>query len=366
MLQDGKRVYAIDLARGLAVLFMILIHVQITYSDAAFQSSALGLIIDFLGDAPAAPVFMALMGISFYYSRNTDFKSGVKRGLYIIFLGYVLNFLRGVMPLWIAAAVSPTAYAAIPPEVTVLKDAILELDILHFAGLALIVMAVLRELKTSKYVLLGLAIAIAIAAPMLWTLGSGIPVLGHFLDYLWGDKPSPVECLGNFVSFPFFPWFSFALLGMFLGDYLTKSGRSLHEAFNRMGIAGAVVIALSLPVLLSNYSYHMGDFYHCRTVAVVFMAGFIMAWLWLCNLVIEKLPMNKAFDLLFNWSRNVNAIYIIQWVLIMLGADAVLGFNKLSFAGSVGVMAGGVVLTHLISEGWLALKRRLASGKKAA
>jgi hypothetical protein len=40
---------------------------------------------------------------------------------------------------------------------------------------------------------------------MLWGKGADIPVIGHLLDYLWENKPSTEHCIGNLVSFPFFP-----------------------------------------------------------------------------------------------------------------------------------------------------------------
>jgi hypothetical protein len=157
MSQDGKRIIAMDLARGLAVFFMILVHVEITFSTAEVDKSVFGQIIEFLGGPPAAPVFMAMMGVSFCLSRNRDLKSGVMRGLKIFLLGYVLNILRGVLPIMLADAFAPGKYAQIPPEVANLADAFWEIDILQFAGLALIAMAILRELKAGPRTLLALA-----------------------------------------------------------------------------------------------------------------------------------------------------------------------------------------------------------------
>ncbi len=78
MSQDKTRLRAIDLARGLAVFFMILVHVLITYSAPDVEHSLFGEIVGFQGGPPAAPVFMALMGISFYYSKHTGFNIASK------------------------------------------------------------------------------------------------------------------------------------------------------------------------------------------------------------------------------------------------------------------------------------------------
>ena len=263
MNQAGKRVYAVDLARGLAVFFMILVHVLITNGNSEVEHSLFGEIIDRLGETPAAPVFMATMGISFYYSRNTELMAGIKRGLYIILLGYVLNFFRGVLPVFLIKLLAPSMAAGIPEAVANYYDVFMELDILHFAGLSLIVMAVFRELKVNKYFFLLLAGVVAIVSPILWGIHVNTPVLDHLLDYLWGDKPSPVECIGNLVSFPFFPWFFFVLIGMFLGQTLVTSADP-NKTFKFAGIIGSLILIVSSIIIDGNFGYQMNDYYHSR------------------------------------------------------------------------------------------------------
>jgi surface polysaccharide O-acyltransferase-like enzyme len=167
-MSQQERVYAVDLARGLAVAFMIWVHVLLTYSTPEVVNSIFGIIIAFLGSPPAAPVFMTLMGLSFYYSRNKDLKSGIRRGLQIILFGYLLNFFRGVLPVYMTGLLAPSKAAGIPAAVADYMDAFLELDILQFAGLAFIVMSLIRYWKVNKYVLLFLALVIAVISPYMW------------------------------------------------------------------------------------------------------------------------------------------------------------------------------------------------------
>ena len=352
-----QRVHSIDLARGLAVLFMIWVHVLITYSSHDVIKSTPGLVVGFLGGPLAAPVFMALMGVSFYYSRNTTFRPSAIRGLKIILLGYILNILRGVLPVFLVSEFLPNMAASIPGAVADYYSAFLELDILQFAGLALIVMAIIRELKPDKYVLLLLAAVVAIVSPMLWGIGSDIPVAGHFLDYLWGDIPSNEMCVGNFVSFPFFPWFSFVLVGMFLGDTFSRS-TDLHKSFNDVGMIGFLVLIVSSIIVVPDLGYHLGDYYHCRPAAVAMITGIVLTWLYVCNVIVEKIKMDRFFGLAYYWSRNVTSIYVIQWVIIMVGADAITGFNKCSYSMTAAIMIIMPVASHLINEIFLNLKKR--------
>ena len=59
-----ERVRGFDLARGLAVLFMILVHVLWHWGAPDTWTSPIGQVISFLGGPTAAPVFMFLMGAS--------------------------------------------------------------------------------------------------------------------------------------------------------------------------------------------------------------------------------------------------------------------------------------------------------------
>jgi len=363
MASRENRIAAIDLGRGLAVLFMIGVHVLITYSTVEVQHSIFGYVIGFLGSPPAAPVFMTLMGVSFYFSRNTGLAAGIKRGLQIILLGYLLNFLRGVVPVALARWWVPATAAGIPDAVANVHDALTELDILQFAGLSLIVMAILRQLQVNRYVLLVLAAVTAYVSPMLWGITSDLPGAAYVLDYLWGDKPSPVECIGNLVSFPFFPWFTFVLVGMYLGDTLSKS-TDPHRTLRRAGLAGAGLLLVGSVIVAPDLAYQFNDFYHSRPVAMAVMVGFVLAWVYLCDLAVigaARLKwgaLDSVLNVLYYWSRNITSIYVFQWVLIMVGADLLFGFNTSSYLTTIAIIIGVTAASHLLNEIYLSIRTR--------
>src|SRR5688572_6388070 len=99
--RQTERVRALDLARGLAIVFMIGVHVLWHWGAPDTWTSPIGQVISFLGGPTAAPVFMFLMGASLAFSSRTSFRSLAVRGLWLLWLGYLLNFLRGVIPAWL-------------------------------------------------------------------------------------------------------------------------------------------------------------------------------------------------------------------------------------------------------------------------
>lgn len=101
-INTGRQV-EIDIARGLAVLFMIIIHVQIYFASPHLLDTHFADFNDFTGDIPAAPMFMFLMGIGINYTRRSDPALMARRGIGLLGAGYLLNFVRGFCPTEFAA-----------------------------------------------------------------------------------------------------------------------------------------------------------------------------------------------------------------------------------------------------------------------
>jgi hypothetical protein len=160
----------------------------------------------------------------------------------------------------------------------------------------------------------------------------------------------------NLVSFPFFPWFAYVLVGMFLGDILKRS-TNLNKTFRKIGLAGVLISLASLAIIAPNYSYYCGDFYHSRSGFAAFVVGFISVWIYLCNLAVEYIKPNPAFATIYYWSRSVNIISLVQRVLIMWGADAIHGLNQSSYYTTVTVMLFMVIASHALTELYLHLGR---------
>ncbi len=229
-----------------------------------------------------------------------------------------------------------------------LLNIFLLIDILQFAGLAYIIMAFFREFNLGKYWLLIIAFAITLLSPLLWGVKTELPIVSRFLDLIWGDLPSDNGFIGNGVCFPLFPWLSFPLLGMVIGDYF-KNTTVLNNAYRKTGIIGFVVLVLGIIITLTNIEYHYKEYYHSRQGFMIFMLGFIMTWLYLCNLLIRKIPNNKVFELLFDWSRNVTNIYFIQWVLIAWGI-AIFSTNESQYLMTIVLMLFIGIASHLLSK----------------
>ncbi len=345
---QNNRLLSIDLARGLAVLFMIAVHTLQVYASPNVKNSLFGQIIEFLGGPPAAPVFMTLMGFSFIYSSQSEFKPKLFRGIKIFLSGYILNIIRGVLPFTLSSYLKLDIAKTFPLEKLNVFTIFTIVDILQFAGIALMIMAVIQELKINKYIILFSAFLISMLSPFLWGLSLNIPVIDQILELFCGDQLIEFSFIDNKIAFPVFPWLSFPLLGMFLGDTV-KNSKYHNITFKYFGIIGILVLLFGVAISYSNYYYHFNDYYHSRQGGMLFMFGFVLFWLYLTKFAIDKLPMNRFFELLFKWSNGVTNIYFIQWIII-IWSIGFFGINKSSFTTIIILILTFTLISHFINE----------------
>jgi uncharacterized membrane protein len=346
--KQNNRLLSIDLARGLAVFFMISVHTLEVFANQEVKNSVFGQIIAFLGGPPAAPVFMTLMGFSFIYSSKSELKPKLFRGFKIFLSGYLLNILRGVIPFSLASYLNMDVVKTFPIEKFNEYTILTTVDILQFAGIALMIMSIIQALNINKYLILVSAFLISMISPFLWGIKIDLPIIDQVLELFWGDQPIEFSFIANKIAFPVFPWLTFPLLGMFLGETV-KNSTDTNRIFNYFGLAGIVFVLIGGAISYNNFNYHFNDYYHSRQGAMLFMCGFVMGWLYLTKLVIDNIPTNSFFDLLFQWSKGVTNIYFIQWIII-LWSIAFFGINRSSFTTTILLILIFTGISHFTNQ----------------
>ena len=345
LLTTDGRLRFLDLARGLAIVFMVFQHVQIMFAAGSGEDSALGVTFLLLGTAPAAPVFMVAMGLLFGSSSRTGVRSGVVRGLQLFALGYVLNLARFAAPLLVLGDAH-----AIDVFGGTWWGPLFEIDILQLAGLSLIVLGPVKRYVRDPRLVLTLAAAVAIVAPLLWGVGGG----NVALDPLWG--------LGEWVSFPLFPWLAYPLLGLALAGFTARaaSATRLLRGWALAGAGAALAGVALLPFAPGPGGIlAFGDYYRSGLPVQLLLAGFVLLWLPFLWWLDRRLSWRVVPRYLTSLSRTITAVYLIQWVLIGWLAIGLGVFDQPSWvAALLGVAV--LVASHLLALGYerLAAKRR--------
>lgn len=338
---SGRQV-ELDIAKGLAVLFMILIHVQGDFGTETMQKSSVGNILSFLGGVPSAPVFMFLLGTGVVYSRKQDVQTFVKRGFQLIISGYVLNFFRGTLPVIVQGIYEGESF---------FQEAVFDffnVDILQFAGLALIFIGLIKKWQLKNWAILSIALCTTI--------------LNYFLKFIWVENEwlSAVSSLfwgSSYKShFPFMTWIFYPLMGMIFASYLIRCTDKKKMYTILMILSFLVMIPFTY---ISWYFTPEGDYgyYHHGFVSNIQLTAMVLFWIGLLYFVAMPMPasVKKYFARL---SANVNNIFAIHWVIIGWSA-IVLGYNDM---GVLGVLVTALMIA-VISDGLAVLYKWLKTKK---
>lgn len=321
-----NRILAIDLARGISVLMVIIVHVLWIYGDVATQTETwIGSIVHFIGKG--TPMFLIAMGISFMLSRNQSIMLSIKRAFYILGVGYLMNFLKFVLPTLVGTMPDNfiEAYGwAVPVNLENMIYMLGTGDILQLAGISLLFMGIINKLFKNKYVPLIIALCIAVLTKEVHGFRFGFAGADYLLDLLWGAEWN--------VYFAVFPWFSFILVGMFFGMWYKERGESDNYMFIRMLIAGVVLMAIGGGLCYFNFEYHFGDYFHLGPGGTLYLAGFNLVLMWFANLLVTRIKENSIFRFFYYCSKRVTTIYVIQWVIICWGMG-VLGYQQFGIVG---------------------------------
>ena len=89
----------LDIAKALAIIFMIFCHVIIFASFSNLSiSPGFEMILNQMVANIAAPVFMFCMGIGIVFSRHNQYNILIKRGVELLLLGYFVNIGAQILP----------------------------------------------------------------------------------------------------------------------------------------------------------------------------------------------------------------------------------------------------------------------------
>lgn len=330
-----ERIRAFDLAAGLAVFFMILVHVLWHWGRPETWTTPIGEAISYAAGPTAAPVFAFLMGASLGAAPRTTFGTMAARGLWLVFLGYVLNFLRGVIPATLgfsAGVITPQQVA--PYDAWWLATTV---DLHMMIGLSLLAAAALRTRLEPGWSWVAIAALVVLVAPPVRTFTAGTPLIDAPLTPILGHAPN--------VYYAVIPWLAFPLIGAAFGAAMARS-RDRGRLFGRAAIGGAVVLVLGLGLIaLERPGFDVFTYWRMPISFAVAIVGLILVWLALGEAVTRIPAIDRRLGVVYGWSDRVIAMYFAHWIIVGC-AIGLVGFRALDLPAVLLAMAAAVVVTH--------------------
>jgi len=333
--RTAPRVVAIDLGRGAAVAVMVIVHTLWMYGSPATQESSYGAFVHFLGKG--TPMFLLAMGFSYMLSRRQTLARSARRGLYILAVGYAMNVLKFIVPIEVFGTMPETFIEAYGWSSPLSSSQLLYLvgtgDILQLAGLALIVMGVVRRYVQSPAGLLVLSFVTAAASGPLHGYRPGIPLIDGLSDLLWGAEWN--------VYFPVVPWIAVIFFGMALGTAYLRSSSDPEPVFRRMLPLGAALATGGAWLCYVDPDLHLRDFFHLGPGGAVHLMGVSAMLFWFAHRTRNFWTKNALGRFFQSCSHRVTSLYVVHWVAICWGMGIV-GYHELDVGGVV--IASAIVL----------------------
>lgn len=259
-----KRIIYVDIMRAFAVIMMIQGHTVDTFLAEEYRTmESVGYSIWHTMRGFTAPIFMFTAGMIFTYllksdhyefSKNPRVKKGLKRGLMLIAIGYLLRY--PTYRIFDFSYVSQRQW-----------DIFFAVDALHLIGFGMLV--ILLSLYVGKKLKINLNFVLTFLILILLTVSSFIARVewNNYLPQILSSYLT--RSYGSF--FPLFPWLIYVLSGALLGNFLYKN----DEIYLKKRFSFIVsLIGLSL-VLISSVLFYLESITEGEIKYWMFMNGYI-------------------------------------------------------------------------------------------
>lgn len=302
----GRQV-EIDIMKAITVaFFMILCHVY-EHDTTGFDTTLTWISDEFLGGL-AAPVFMFAMGFGMKYSRSSNLKKQYWRGVKLLTFGQALNILRYALPYQL--------YWSMTGDEIYLRSQALNFssDIMQFAGLAFLLVALTKQLKFSDLHTLIFAVVLNLAGTLLAGVQTGSYAFDQLIGMFWGTETESY--------FPLFNWFIFVAAGQLFGKWyrrLTDKSRfyAITAPVSALCFAAfTYIVAFTEPGFFCFNDEVGHGFCWMRLPDVIGCISCFPVMFAICYWMAQLLP-EKTHKYLCHPAVNVNPYYNVSWVVIM-------------------------------------------------
>ncbi|MBD5139790.1 MAG: acyltransferase [Ruminococcus sp.] len=303
----------LDLAKAVLIFCLALVHCVIECTPEEQLAHGLPFFFDsVIGGPLGAPMFMFAMGFGMVYTKRHEPGDYVRRGIRIGITGYVLNLCRFLVPFLAGYLLTGDIEKYIKP----LPYRVLGNDMLQFAALAMVMIALFVRLHLSNAAMLLICLGMSAVGTFLKGVDAGSPAGNIFLGYLIGTEDSAGAV---FSDFPLLNWLIVPVSGYVFGGLLLHV-KNKDLFYGILSTAGILVCMAYFPPAIRGGRGMFGEgqncYYHIATTDVLVSIAAAVGILGIYHVIAPHLP-RRVLGCVTEISRNINAVYCIHWVFVM-------------------------------------------------
>ena len=363
---NTERQIELDFGKALPVLCLPFVHCFIECTPSEGLDHGIPFLFDYVIGSPiSAPMFVFCMGVCIAYTKKNSASDLAKRAGKLFLIGMLLNICRFLFPYLIGYAITGEAGKYLEP----LLYRVLGNDILQFASLSFLCIALFVKLKIPDVIMLLLSFGASLIG---WgfndvDLGNSAAnvILGHFI----GTE----DAAGLVISdFPLLNWLIVPVAGYVFGRLLLRV-RDKDAFYLRIF---PIPLVLSVSFLIVEYFLGIGmnrpggenTYYHATTYDVIAFIALTVGLLGVYRFVGKIMP-EKIRAFLTGVSRGITSIYCIHWVFVVLITNVLLyvvrGTQELPVWQTLVLSFAILVISLILSQLWRKYKKGKAQHEKA-
>lgn len=320
-----KRYYEIDLVRTITLLTLPLIHV---YEYIGYQSQMSDLLTDSavnLLKGPymfltliACPILVICLGMNVVFSKNSTAEKLIKRGIILLVVELVFNFVRYVIPGLIGIGLGGVENTDAFYLALWMVYGMINGDVLALAGYSLILFGLFKKLNLKPLHVFAISIVMFIADLFIYK------TLGIYLANTLSTYPN--EIFGHFIYvnedsiFPLLRWFIFPASGYLFGSYINSK-----DIFKKVGIISLIIVLIGFinislmgenPLLVFNVVENYNEL-----TPMILIGEIALAYLCICFIYeiyhLLRLELKLKFNAFISkFSGLITYYYMIQWTIV--------------------------------------------------
>lgn len=322
---DEKRINTgrqteVDFAKAVIIFFLAFIHCIIECTPAENLTSGIPYLFDsVIGGPLAAPMFIFAMGFGMIYTKKDSPKDFAVRGIKLGLISYVLNICRFLIPYLIGYAVTGEHEKYIQP----LVYKVLGCDVLQFASISMLIMALVLYLKIPDIIL----IIGSVLLSFLGTYLNGTDLGNNPLNIIFGYFIGTEDQAGNIISdFPILNWFIVLVSGYIFGKILmyVKNKNMFYILISPLCIAVTTAYFI-FGIVNTRGMFGEGQncYYHIRTDDVLITITAVLGVFGLYHLAAKIMP-EAVLKIIGEVSKAINSVYCIHWVIVVIVTNVVI------------------------------------------